>query len=142
MWQWNDAGDQVIPDECSFPEEFCSLIDEAGSGNFAACLDLGHAKVTEKETGSSVSCFIRKLGKKRLQALHVHDSDGKNDLHTAPYTGEIDWDDVLTALSEISYDGDFTFEADPFLEKYPVEFVPSALSFLHDTGRMMMKKIH
>lgn len=141
MWQWNDTRDQVIPDECSYPEEFCALIDEAGSGLLAACLDLGHAGITEKETGTSVPGFIRKLGGGRLRALHVHDCDGIKDLHTAPYTGTVDWEGVLGALSEISYEGDFTFEADPFLEKYPVEFVPSALRFLHDTGRMMMKKI-
>lgn len=139
MWQWNDAHTAVAADACAFPEELSSLIDEIGSEHFAACLDLGHAEVTGRETQCTTADFIRRLGGKRLRALHVHDSDGQSDLHTAPYIGKIDWDGVLTALKEIGYTGDFTFEADPFLEAYPRDFLPTALRFLHDTGRTLLQ---
>ena len=141
MWQWNDTRDAVAADECAFPDEFSALIDEIGSGYFAACLDLGHAEITGRETDCGTGEFIRRLGHDRLRALHVHDCDGKNDLHTAPYVGSIDWNDVLAALKDIDYTGDFTFEADPFLEKYPPEFIPAALRFLHDTGRIMLRQL-
>ena len=141
MWQWNADRTKVLPDECSFPDEFAFLVDEVGGNNFGACLDLGHAALTTSDVGWTTGDFIKKLGKKRLKALHVHDNDGINDLHTAPFLGITDWDEVTKALKKIRYEGDFTFEADPFLEKYPKEFLPTALKYLHDTGRMLMKKI-
>lgn len=141
MWQWNADHTKALPDECAFPDEFAFLVDEVGGSNFGACLDLGHAALTAEDVGWTTAEFIRKLGKKRLKALHVHDNDGVSDLHTAPYLGTMDWDEITKALKKIKYDGDFTFEADPFLEKYPKEFIPTALKYLHDTGRVLMKKI-
>lgn len=140
MWQWNEDRTKLLPDECAFPEEFAALIDEVDSCRFGACLDLGHAAITAKDVGCSPAAFIEKMGT-RLKALHVHDNDGVDDLHLAPYMGETDWNGITEALRKIGYEGDFTFEADSFLEKYPQEFLPTALKFLHDTGRALMAKI-
>lgn len=141
MWQWSSDHTKILPDECSFPDEFSFLIDEVGGQNFGACLDLGHAALTAQDVGWTTAEFIRKLGRKRLKALHVHDNDGTNDMHTAPYLGTADWDEITKALKKIKYEGDFTLEADRFLEQYPVEFIPTALKYLQDTGRMLMEKI-
>lgn len=141
MWQWNSDQTKILPDECSFPDEFSFLVDEVGGKNFGACLDLGHAALTAQDVGWTTAEFIRKLGKKRLKALHVHDNDGVSDMHTAPYLGTVDWDEITKALKKIRYEGDFTFEADSFLKYYPKEFIPTALKYLHDTGRMLMAQI-
>ena len=77
------------------------------------------------------------MGPKRLQALHVHDNDFLEDSHTMPFTCKIDFSALVTALKEIGYEGDFTLEADHFLEKFPLPLVPDALALLHKTGRFL-----
>ena len=140
MWQWNKEGTAILPDECSFADEYSFLVDEVGSKNFVACLDIGHAVLTAEETGWTVPDFIEKLGNKRLRALHIHDVDGVLDSHTAPFLGKTDWTEVIAALKKIKYKGDFTFEADPFLKSYPEDFTPVALKFLEETGRLILRK--
>jgi len=72
----------------------------------------------------------------------VHDVDGIDDTHTAPYFGVINWDQVMAALKEINYEGDFTFEvAGQYLNPLPKELFASALYHLAETGRYLMKKL-
>jgi sugar phosphate isomerase/epimerase len=56
-----------------------------------------------------------------LHALHVHDNDYIDDRHTLPGLGRMDWEEIMKALAEIDYDGDFTYEADNFLVNIPRE---------------------
>ena len=67
--------------------------------------------------------MIRALGGKRVKALHVHDNDLVRDVHTLPFTRKIDWDEVMTALKDIGYDGELTFEADTFLSQFPMNWL-------------------
>lgn len=43
--------------------------------------------------------------------------------------------------ADIGYDGDFTFEIDNCLGRFPVEFMPEVLRFLCALGRNMTKRI-
>ena len=45
-----------------------------------------------------------------LAALHVHDNDGKRDLHWLPYAGVIDWAAFSRALHEIGFAGALSLE--------------------------------
>ena len=54
-----------------------------------------------------------------------------------PFTCKIDFSALVTALKEIGYEGDFTLEADHFLEKFPLPLVPDALALLYKTGRFL-----
>ena len=47
---------------------------------------------------------------KRIKCLHIHDNDATFDKHTAPFTGSIPWADFITALRQIGYDHDLSFE--------------------------------
>ena len=51
--------------------------------------------MTNRELGDYIGC------------LHVHDNDGIHDLHQAPYSGVIDWKEVMQALKDINYQGVF-----------------------------------
>lgn len=135
MWQSN--GDKILHSTCSRPEEFIRYVDELDSEWFVACLDIGHAYLVCEEPAD----FIKKLGNKRLKALHVHDVDGIRDLHTAPYYGRIDWDATMAALTEIGYEGDFTYETDEFLKALPDELLLSGARHLAETGRYLINKI-
>lgn len=134
---WQSVREKILHSTCSRPDEFIRYIDELNSDCFVACLDIGHAMLVCEKPDE----FIRKLGNKRLKALHVHDVDGIHDLHTLPYFGIIDWDSVAKALAEIEYEGDLTFEASYFMPGKPVELYPAYGKLMTDTGRYLIKKI-
>lgn len=72
------------------------------------CLDLGHCHVHTNYKYNVVE-EIRRLGS-RIQILHVHDNSKERDEHKEPYGGSIPWTDVMCALKEIGYTGDFNYE--------------------------------
>ncbi len=94
---------------CANPYEAAREIDElnalAGKECFGLCLDTGHLNLI---CGDPL-LYIPVIGK-RLKALHIHDNDGISDMHRAPYTGTINWKHFYTALKQIGYEGDLSFE--------------------------------
>ena len=136
MWQM-PGGIKIDHSTCSRPEEFVRYVDTLNSEWFVACLDIGHAPIV----GVDPCELIRALGKDRLKALHVHDVDGKADLHTLPYFSKINWDSVCAALKEIGYEGDFTYEAGNFVNPLPKELCRPAADFMVATGRHLINKI-
>lgn len=136
MWQ-QPAGLKIDHSTCSRPEEFVRYLDALDDNWFVACLDIGHAVLVSEDPAA----FIRKLGAKRLKALHVHDVDGIVDSHTLPYHGIVNWNKVTTALKEIGYEGDFTYEATEFLRNVPAPLILSGARYMADTGRYLINQI-
>ena len=124
-------------DTCSRPEEFVRYIDTLDDEHFVACLDLGHCGVVGEEAYRA----IRVLGHDRLKALHVHDNDYTKDMHMLPGLGKMDWEEIMKALAEIRYDGEFTYEADNFLARIDPAAMPAALSYMEKLGRVLTAKI-
>lgn len=122
---------------CGWGKEFRSYLEMLGSEWFVACLDLGHSSIVGDEPHNA----IRKLGKKHLQALHVHDNDYCSDQHLLPYLGKLEWENIIDALAEIGYEGDFTYEADGFLRGFPDPLIPDALKFMCTVGRYLIRRI-
>lgn len=56
----------------------------------------------------SIGGFIERFAEKIVH-VHLHDFDGK-EAHTLIGTGMVDFDDVITTLKKIGYDGALTFE--------------------------------
>ena len=81
---------------------------------FKICLDTGHCSCCDVDPADAV----RMLGSDMLKTLHVHDNNGRHDLHWVPYTGVIDWDAFAGALQEIGYDGCLNVECVP-PKKFP-----------------------
>lgn len=138
MWNWPKGNPSAVPCACTLPENFVRHMELLDPEWFVACLDIGHAAMFPDKT--SVAEMIVALGD-RLQALHVHDNDCLYDLHTIPYMGKIDWESFYAALKQIGYKGDFTFEADSFLYKYPDALKEKAEEFLCAVGRYMTGRI-
>lgn len=135
MWGWN--GKRIVPNVCSIAEDFNKHFDALDTKNFTCCLDLGHCGLV----GEDAAYMIREMGHDRIGALHIHDNNNINDSHTLPYTMNMDWDSILMALGQINYPGNFTYEADNFLARFPGDLMPACEKFMHDVGRSMMKKI-
>lgn len=125
---------------CSYGKDLAEYYDALDPKYFTVCLDLGHSGLV----GDNAADAIRVLGKERLHSLHVHDNDFRDDLHTIPYQGNMDWDDIVKALSEIEYEGDFTFEVKgKFFERYrdKPELMEKMFELLADTGKYLLRKI-
>lgn len=133
MFGGNPNNGQIIPNVCSTGREFAEYVDALDSRYFTACLDLGHAGLV----GETAENMIRTLGHDRLKALHVHDNNHVRDLHTLPFTQSLDWKAITQALKDIKYTGDFTFEADNFLLKFPKELAVPACKLMLETGRYL-----
>lgn len=127
----------LVSSVCGMAEEHKAMCDALDKEWFVACLDIGHSGLS----GDEAYRAIHMLGHEKLKALHVHDNDYRTDLHTLPYMGKIDWDRTLKALAEIDYDGDFTFEIDNCLKRFPNALLPDALKFLHSIGRNMIEQL-
>ena len=135
MWQSNPVGGAIVNSTCARVEEFCEYIDDIGSERIVACLDTGHVSLC----GEDMSVMIRGLGGKRLKALHVHDTDGRADLHTLPFTSKNDFALIMKLLKEINYEGDLTFEADHFYSGFPLDIYPDVAAFMQIVGRQLIK---
>lgn len=132
---WND--NPITESTCSSPAEFCEYVDMMDSHWLTACLDIGHVPLI----GGKIPPMIKALGKDRLQALHVHDNDWKRDLHVFPYTHRIDFGEVTTALREIGYEGDLTFEVNNAFVPLPDDLVFPAMQYLCAIGNSLKKQI-
>ena len=124
MWQ-RDENRKIIDDTCASPEQLCRCVDMVDSEWLVACLDIGHVVLCDREPAD----FIRALGPDRLKALHVHDNDKVSDQHVLPFTGKIDWLSTCSALGEIGYTGDFTFEILKSTDAVPAELCPDILKY-------------
>lgn len=125
MWgRHKDFRDRIVKDVCSDAAELIRYVDGVNDTCVTACLDVGHAGLV----GEAADEMAIALGD-RLTAIHIHDNDFTSDLHTLPYTSEMNFDSLTSALAKIGYSGDMTLEADCFLKRFPDALVPAALSF-------------
>lgn len=114
--------------------ELLKIVDAINSDKIAVCLDTGHLNLIKGDQGE----FIRKCGDK-LQALHIADNLGSHDNHMLPYSaGTVDWNDVMTALKEIQYDGLFNFEV-PGERHCPPEIRLLKMDYILKLGEFMTR---
>ncbi|MBR3436556.1 MAG: sugar phosphate isomerase/epimerase [Lachnospiraceae bacterium] len=141
------------------PELFREMQDRLRSPFICGCLDIGHANMTTKDAPG----FIRSC-KGYVQYIHTHDNDGFHDNHQLPALsyyldlgrggpnvpkssrkpGEyftIPWDEVLSALREIGYDGPFNLELIRYLNGFRTEDLPLAMKLAVQVGQRMMKEV-
>lgn len=140
MWNYDDKMQITSKNvACATVENFCRQVDIANDEYMTACLDIGHAEITD---APGAVAMIRGLNK-RIGALHVHDVDKINDLHVLPFSSNaaVAWDPIIDALREIGYKGAFTFEADNSLKRLPPEIIVPALRYEVAIGRYFTAKL-
>ncbi len=116
------------------PDELNALIDSFGSEYVAACWDFGHGN----RSFADQSSVLKRLGS-RLKATHLDDNMGKDDLHTIPYFGTVNWDKVIGALREINYSGDLTYELG-ICKRMPSELLDPTVLYVRQVGEYLMTK--
>lgn len=147
MWgRRNGSGSCIFDSACADPHEAKDLIDRlcemAGEKRFAFCFDVGHANLCGKHMQNA----IRLLGD-RIVALHIHDTDKTEDLHTLPYsqcttTGSItDWQGMLMGLSDIGYRGFLNFEVENAFRVFPSPTHEALCALFVSIGRYFSHEI-
>ncbi|MBO4950682.1 MAG: sugar phosphate isomerase/epimerase [Clostridia bacterium] len=89
-------------------DRICAFEDNADY--FFCCIDTGHInKAMRFDNNPTPGDFIRQMGS-AVKCLHLNDNNTLTDQHKPPKTGVIDWDDVLSALDEVGYNGVYNLE--------------------------------
>jgi sugar phosphate isomerase/epimerase len=81
------------------PNEMAQILREFASPMLAVCLDVGHAAVAD-----GFAAYWAVAGD-RCVGLHVHDNDGRDDLHQVPGEGVIDWQGIVAVLKRAAFAG-------------------------------------
>lgn len=112
-----------------------ALNDIAGEKCFGFCLDTGHLLLA----GLDVKNAMVELGD-RISAFHVHDNNGAEDQHLAPYMGILDWDRFAEGLKAIGFDRTLSFETFNIWNVVDNEVAPGMMRFISETGRMFARR--
>lgn len=72
------------------------------------CLDTGHAHLT-----TGVAAALAAMGP-HIVTFHVHDNDGRSDIHLAPPFGTIDWGAFVAGVEALGWDEPLTLECSPW----------------------------
>lgn len=81
------------------------LIELADENDLGICWDTGHGNISMQDQLKS----LRKIGS-RLKMVHLNDNYAEDDIHLAPFLGNIRWDEVVRGLREIGYRGSLNLE--------------------------------
>lgn len=124
---------------CSDITTACKYIDTlngmAGEKCFGFCLDTGHLLLA----GLDVQNAMIELGG-RIAAFHVHDNNGVDDQHLAPYMGILDWNRFVEGLKAIGYSKTLSFETFNIWNVVDNEVAPGMMRFIAETGRMFARR--
>ena len=140
LFSWDNG---PVEGHCQNGKEAADFIDylneKAGKEAFGFCWDIGHSKLLGKDFRK----FTSALGH-RIKALHIHDNDGVNDKHLAPFTGSVNWDMFIKCLKDIGYSGDLSFETCTQITtafKFDPDLVKPWLKLIAETGNIFKKNI-
>lgn len=124
---------------CGDPEWAAALVDRlnelAGERVFGYCFDTGHAVLTSHD----VKNFMKTMGD-RIVCFHVHDNNGQDDQHLAPYMGVLDWNRFVEGLAEIGFSRTLSFETFNVWHTVDHELCPDVLKLIEKTGRMFDRR--
>lgn len=90
---------------CGHQDDLIEFVDSFADPMVGICWDFGHAQVS----GLNQSIALRQVGS-RLKCVHIHDNLGVNDSHLIPFTGVINWHEIVEVLAEIGYTGVLSME--------------------------------
>lgn len=131
---YRDTKRKRLTGKLGSPEELNRVVEKIGSPWFVACVDIGHAALTGYEPEN----FIKGVNPSILKSLHVQDNDYLDDRHILPYTGELNWEAIMTSLKRAGYTGDLTFEIVKYLNKFPDELLVQVLNFAAVVGKHLV----
>ncbi len=117
------------------PSGIAEAVNQVKSDYCRICIDVGHQALFHRDIGEDI-----RIAGKKMACLHVHDSDGYNDIHILPFTGVTNWDSFTDALAEIGYSGSMNLETEtarchyspPHLTRMTEELLAATARYLAD----------
>jgi sugar phosphate isomerase/epimerase len=117
------------------PSGSAEAVNQVKSDYCRICIDVGHQALFHRDIGEDI-----RIAGKKMACLHVHDSDGYNDIHILPFTGVTNWDSFTDALAEIVYSGSMNLETEtarchyspPHLTRMTEELLAATARYLAD----------
>lgn len=110
----SELGVKIAIENIGLPSYVCSSLEELGEAaeaieGLGVALDIGHAYRREKSRGvkwpeKKIAGQIAGLGKKIVH-VHLHDNHGERDEHLLPGEGTIEFKPIVSALTDIGYEG-------------------------------------
>ena len=98
---------------------------------FCICVDIGHAAVS---SGKAPETYLQQVDSSLLKALHVHDTDLKQDMHVLPYQADHNWTAIMQTLAQMGYTGNFEMEVSGAMRRMPDELMPAFLKMAKQVG--------
>lgn len=89
----------IAVENMSHPEYLDAILKNVQSDKLGFCFDSGHWNVFTPKVD------LLSLYGHKLKAVHLHDNDGIDDWHALPFSGRIDWSDMVAKLAGSSYPG-------------------------------------
>lgn len=146
---YDAVGEHLIEGPCCNAVKAAERIDRINEKYHAEilgfCFDTGHANLI----GIDFENFITTLGH-RLKVLHIHDNDGRQDLHQMPFTftmsrenqSSTDWEGFIRGLRNIRFDKVLSFETAPVLDAFPNEMKEAVLGLIAQIGQYFVHEIY
>lgn len=111
--------------------DLAALVAELNRPELALALDTGHAHISLDVVAETLAAGSL------LRTTHVHDNNGRQDVHLPPGHGTIDWDAWGRALDQVGYDGPIMLECIRHFRNEPASLNPRLVSLLDRlTGRV------
>lgn len=143
---YESIGGRLVEGVCANPLDAINYVDalngEAGEELFGLCLDTGHLQLCRRDPYD----YITRVGS-RLKLLHLHENNGREDLHEMPFsfgdknTPGLDWDGIAQALAEIGFDGTLSYETFPCMKAFPYGVRSQVLDVIYSAGTCLRKQI-
>jgi Sugar phosphate isomerases/epimerases len=132
LWEMNIAPKRRYT---SFAEELVELVDAIDCENCGICWDFEHSAIMQQDHKAALA-----LVGDRLKATHVSDFIDRVHDHVLPFHGITDWDDSLSALAQLDYKGDFTYETHRHTMRLPEELIPAGLRYSFEVGTYLVNR--
>lgn len=117
-------------------QNFIDIIKEVDSPYIVALIDTGHA--AGNGMGLKPEDYIANMGDDIIAGLHIQDSDYLHDNHTTPFFQYLNWEEIMKALSDIGYKGDFTYEDVNVRRFFPQELTVNTLKYRARVARYLV----
>jgi sugar phosphate isomerase/epimerase len=87
--------------------EIQKILDKISSEYLGVCLDTGHFLLNQEENEKGILRLDKEPidWKNKLLHIHIHDNNGKTDLHLLPEKGYFPWYQLFNYLKQIQYQG-------------------------------------
>ena len=112
-------------------DDLIRMADELGTG---ICWDTGHGNISAQPQKES----LLKIGA-RLKMVHINDNFAEDDVHVAPFIGNVCWEETAAGLKGVNYQGSLNLEVN--CRKLPEEVKAGYAAYMGQAAKKLASMI-